>query len=289
MTRNIKTRRKLSDLYVTGVEVRFDRTGGRIGPFTEAPLETQVQVWVQPPNPLQREMSMRAANAASAKAMLKLRRKDETSEEYATALAFVAEMSDETLVDYLLQYENDRRETDAQREVLALPEWEDFGALQDAMREWEESGEDEDDPEYADLMEADKRFGSQVNQRYGELYDSDREGLSLLNRDALEQRAIEKRGELVKAQVFMNEYQRQMSFYAVRDFDDKDQCFFESAREFANQPDQVQLAIQEALSRFIGDASDPSGSLEEGGGSPPSPPPSEPETSEASIPEELSA
>lgn len=288
MARNIKARRKLSDLYATGVEVRFDAQGGHVGPFTEPIADEDLAVWVQAPSPLQREQAMRDANAARAKSSLRVRRKDEESEEYLTAQVFVSEMSNDTLIEYLLEYDAEKRQAEAMRDVLSKDEWKDFSSLQDAMRKYEEEPPEGEDPDYDALMEADDRFGDQVDERTTEITDADRQSLKMLSRETLETRAMEKRVELIGAQVFMQEYQRQMCFYAVRDIEDHGVLYFESAREWADQPDQIQNAITEALTKFIGEATEAKNVPGAADGSDQSALPSEPETSESSIPEALS-
>lgn len=289
MARNIKARRKLSDLYARGVEVRFNAEGGHMGPFEEPAGEDEVAVWVAPPSPLQREMALRDANAARAKALLRLRR-DEESEEYLTSRAFVAEMGDDTLVEYLLMHENERRQSEAMRDVLAQDEWKDFAALQDAMLQYE-SGEleaDEEDADYQALMAADKRYGDQVNKRIEELYEADAEAMRILPRTTWEKRAVEKRGDLVGSQIFMVEYERQMTFYSVRDIEEHGVLFYDSAREWAGEDELIQQAVSDALVSFINEVGEAKNSQGVAPGSEQSVLPSEPETSESSTPEESS-
>src|SRR4051794_12904240 len=79
---NIQARRKLSDLYKKGVEVRFGpgpdkEPVGKIGPFVDSDghpikvLSTEIAMFVQPPSPLQREMALRDAQAARSKALVR--------------------------------------------------------------------------------------------------------------------------------------------------------------------------------------------------------------------------
>ena len=287
MGTNIKARKKLSALYVRGVEIRFGPSGAKTGPFKDdEPLtDEEVAVWVQPPSPLHREMALRDANASRARSLLNVRRNPE-SEEALTANAFVSEMSDDTLIEYVLDFEAERRRNEAIREVLAREEWKDIEALRDAMRQYEDGdrAEDPDDPEWVALMQADKRYGDDVFERSVELYEADKEAIKMLGRAAWERRAIEKRTELAGSQVFLTEYERQMCFYSVRTIEDHGVLFFESVREFSEQDDVVRDAITTALTQFIQDAMDPKASPGEGDGSTQSTPPNEPETSESSTP-----
>ena len=308
---NIKARRKLSDLYKRGVEVRFGRGPdgnpvGKIAPKGEglfldedgSPLpvgDDEVQVWLQVPSSLQREMSMRDAQAARAKSLVRAKR-DEGSEEHLTIMAFLADMSDETLIEYVLVQDRDTRRQDAMREVLADDEWKDITAYQDALRQYEESGQSfeelMEDPEYVALMEVDSKFGNQVAEREVSMMDTQREALKMqleAGRGNVERKALAKRAELVGTQAFMAEYERQMMFYSVREIDDNNALFFESAREMANQDEEMLRTFQEALAPFISDSTEAKNLQGVASGSGSSELPSEPETSEASTPETANA
>jgi hypothetical protein len=291
---NIKARRKLSDLYKKGVEVRFGpndagKVEGNVGPFVDSEgkpvpaTDEHVAMWVQPPSPLQREMALRDAQAARARALVRAKR-NEDSEEHLTVMAFLADMSDDTLIEYVLVSDQDSRRNDATREILALKEWEDITSYQDAMRQFEEMTPEEleDNAEYDALMELDSKFADQVSKREAELLDAAREVLQMRGRGAAEAKALEKRAELVGSQAFMREYERQMMFYSVRDVDDTGVLFFESARELAEQEDEVRELLAEALTPFISDGAEAKNSPGVASGSESSELPKKPETSEAS-------
>jgi hypothetical protein len=294
VARNIAARRKLSELYVRGVEVRFDSDGGHIGPFEDddgKPIpvgEDQVAIWVQPPSPLQREMAMRDAQAQRARSLLRTMR-DSDSEEYLTGMVFVAEMDDPTLVDYILMHESEQRRQEAVRDVLRLDEWKDFAAYQEAMRKFDEDGGDEADPEYAELLKLDAKYGEQVSKREDELTDSAREVLMMLGRERQERKALDLRKEIIGSQSFMHEYELQMTYYGARDPDDHSQLFFDSVKEWSEQDEEIRNRVAEALTRFIGEAAEAKNSPGAADGSEPSEPPSKPETSEASTPEAATA
>lgn len=294
---NIKARRKLSDLYQRGVEVRFGPDGGKIGPFKdsetgkEVPVsEDEVAMWVQPPSPLQREMALRDSQGARARSLVRAKR-EEDSEEYLTAMAFLADMSDETLIDYVLLSDADERRSDATREVLGEKEWENITELQEAMRQFDEMDpkELEDNPEYDALMELDRKFGQQVAEREREILDAAREVLQMQGRAAAERKALAKRAEMIGSQVFMAEYERQMLFYSVRDADDHGVLFFESAKELAGQDEEILNTLRRASSMFISDAGEAKNSQGAASGSDSSEPPKGQETSEASTRETVSA
>lgn len=293
MARNIQARRKLGDLYRVGTEVRFGPDGGRVGrekpPYFDDPVgEDEIAVWVQAPNPLQRGQASSEAQAARARAMIKTKR-DEESEEHLTSMAFLADMSHETLIDYVLLGEQDDRRGEAIRDVLARDEWKDIVELQDVMRQFDEEETPEDDPEYEAVMVKDREYGRQVGERFEQLTEAARESLRMLAHERLEKRALERRSELVGSQRFMDTFELYMTYYSVRDIDAHDVLFFDSPREFQEQDDIVQTTIKEAIATFIENAEQAKNSSGAVPGSPSSVPPSAPETSESSTPEAVSA
>lgn len=263
---NIKARRALTDLYKRGVEVRFgvdpetEKPVGKIGPFVddqgnEIPATPdQICMFVRPPSSLQREQALRDGNAKRALALINAKRKED-SEEHLTTMAFLADMDDETLYDYVVVGNAVERRQEAVREVLGMDEWKDMTDLQEAMRQFDEMSEEEreSDEEWQALLERDREFGDQVAEREKDLMESEREALRILGRDRAEKQALERRAELVGTQAFMTEYERQMLFYAVRDIEDDGVLFFQSARELAEQEDEVREVLAEALMPFISD------------------------------------
>ncbi len=299
MARNIDARRKLSDLYRRGVYVRFGPEGGRVGrldkPSAEAfddPLrDDEVEVYVCPPSPLQRQQALSDAQAARAKALIRLKR-DHDSEEYLTTMAFIVQMSDSTLTDYILEATAEDRRQEAVRDVLALEEWADMVDLQDAMRTFDELGDDldENDPDYVAVMKRDAEYGNQVHKRLRELIESEREGLNMQSRDVRERKALEKRGELVANQRFMEAYQLSMTWHAVRVPEPPNTAlFFENPRQFQEQPDEVQQALRDASVLFITEEGEAKNSPGAASGSEQSEPPEAQEISAASTPEAATA
>lgn len=274
MMANIAARKKLSALYARGVELRFTPEGPRIAnpdenrgrfPADDKPGPDDVQMWIAPPNPHQREMALREGQAARARAMLKVKN-NQDSEEYLTTKVFFSEMSFETLVDYMLLNDQQDRMNEAMRTVLGEEEWENFPELQDAMRQYQEaidayaeSGEGVDpqtDPEWEPLREADARFALAIDEREHQMRDATRESLVMVGRDELERRAMEKRGEMVGSQAFAIEYEDQMRFFSVRDSDNHNALFFENVAALREVEDVVREAIVEALRMFISEGTE---------------------------------
>lgn len=259
---NITARKKLGALYARGIAVRFGEDGPRYGDqkngsFSEEDvlLEDEIEIWVAPPNPHQREMAMREAQASRARSLLRVK-SDENSEEYLTTKAYLAEMDIVTLTDYLVIATQEERTQAAIREILAKAEWENIDELRDAMAQFDEAADAASDPEWQSLLERDIEYGKQVAEVEARLADEERVSLSVLDRDDLEKRGMERRKEIVGSQAFIYEYERQMKFYAVREPGNHATLFFENAKELTEQDELIQIAISEALTRFIKDGSE---------------------------------
>jgi len=296
---NIKARRALSDLFKVGTEIRFgpgDNPGDppkcEKGPFVRdsgerlPPTEGQVCMWITPADPLQREQAMREANAKRAASIVRAKR-DKDSEDHLTAMAFIADMSDETLVTYVLIGNGNIRMAAAEREVLARSEWKEMPAYQDAMRQFEgmDGDELEGNEEWQALLELDEKYGAQVNERQEELEATEREMLQFTARNdraAVEKMALNKRSELAASSVFLNEYDRWMTHYACREFEDTSKLFFDHPDEYSRQPAEVKELIASALLPYIADAGEAKNSPGAADGSDSSVQPSEPETSDLS-------
>lgn len=271
---SINARKKLSALYARGLLVRFTPEGpvygnpdkgGQISEDVSPSTKDDVEVWITAPNPLQKEIAMREGQAARARGLLKLKN-DPNSEEYLTNKATLAEMSLDTLIDYIVIMESEGRANEAMREVLADKEWETFDELRDSMRQYEEAvahfqetGEGEDPSEaeeWQSLLDAERRYAKQVGERELQLSSVARESLALVGRDDLEKRAMEKRGEIVGSTAFMTEYEAHMRYYSVRDASNHAQLFFDSVREYREASEIVQIAIGEALKSLISEGSE---------------------------------
>lgn len=295
---NIKARRALSDLFRKGTEVRIgpgpDGPLCEVGPFLRdngerlPPTDDQVVMWITPADPLQREQALREANAKRAASIVRAKREPE-SEEHLTAMAFLADLGDETLVDYVILGDGNLHQAQAEREILANDEWKDMASYQDAMRQFQnmDPSELEGNEDWEALLELDEKYGEQVRQRSAELADTQREILrAQVRRDraSVEKMALSKRAELAASSVFMGEYDRWMTYYAVREFEDNSKLFFENPDELTRQPQEVKELIATALIPFISDAGEAKNSQGAADGSDSSVPPRKPETSESSTP-----
>lgn len=280
---NIEKRRRLSELYSNGGEVRFNKNG--VVDDDNPETDVDVVVWVQPPNPLQREEAIRAGQAARSR--VTLASKDESTERGVEVTSFVEELTNEQVVDYIINAESRDFRSRAIRDVLSDDDWKDFTSLQDSLREWEEQGEPEG-PEWEALLNRDKEYGTAVKDRIQEILDDTREGLALLGEEELKRRARKKYVDALGNQAFMQAYEVNMLFFGCRDDEDHEELFFEDPRELQKQPEFVQIALANKLSEFIQDPGEAKNSPRVAPSSQQSELPAEPETSEASTPEEQS-
>lgn len=282
---SIQKRRRLDALFDEGGPVRFNK-GPDGKPIVDGePTDDDVVIWVSPPSPLQREMALREAQAARARAMLEARREAESTQ-YVVARSFLVNLEMDGLIDYVLEIDETERLTRARRDVLAEKEWEDFNALRDAMRQFEEAGSPYDDPEWKPLLDRDAKFGDAVFERSNELRMADREGLALMPREELEKRALDKRIDQAGSSVFMKVYEEWMLYFACRDDEDHSQLFFEDLTDMKSSHEKIQEACSAKLTSMIQDPGEAKNSQAVGSGSTSSEPPSEPETSPVSTPEE---
>lgn len=252
----IQKRRRLEALFDRGEYVRFnsDSDGHPIvNPETED--KSDMKIWVGPPSPLQREMAVREAQAARARTMINARDKED-SEEWLAVRGFLQGVAHERLVDYVLDIDDNEFITQARRDILKQKQWDDFNEFRDAMRQYEEAGAPEDDPEWNTLLERDNEFGRQVLTRADEIKDGAREGYKLMPRVKLEEKALDKRIEQAGSASFLTEYEDWMVFYACRDDEDHSELYFEHPKDIKALPEPVQEALVATLRKYITEASE---------------------------------
>lgn len=252
----IEKRRRLEDLFDRGAYITFNRdSDGRpiVNPTVSS--DSDMKIWVAPPSPLQREMAVREAQASRARVMIEAR-KDENSTTWLTIRAFIANLKTDALIEYVLDLDTNEFLSDARRDVLKQPEWEDFNALRDAMRQFEEAGSPEDDEEWKPILSRDIEFGRQVNDRAEEIRSDARDGYKHMPRPKIEEKAIDKRVDQAGSAAFVSAYEEWMLFYAVRDDEDHSTLYFEDRNDVKSLPQPVQQALGDKLNDFIVDASE---------------------------------
>lgn len=280
----IDKRKRLEALFEIGDYVRFNRgPDGHPVINPDPPADDDMRIWVGPPSPLQREMAVRNAQASRARAMLDARDKED-SQDWLAVNGFIRGLSQEALLNYVLDLDESERVQEARRDVLREDEWDDFNALRDAMRQFEEAGSPLDDPEWKALLDRDVEFGRQVSERADELRIAAYEGYSLMPRVEVEKKAIDKRIDQAGSAAFMGTYEQNMLYYACRDDEDHGVLFFETIDEMKSIPEVIQDALADRLALFITEAAEAKNSQGAVSGSASSAPSAEPETSEASTP-----
>jgi hypothetical protein len=279
-TNNIEKRRRLSELYVKGKDVHFNE-GGVVADGDEA--DDDIVVWVQPPDPFQREEAIRSAQAAKARARITAKEPD--SQTALEVEELLSELDESDLCEFLVDQMVGELRPRAIRDVLGREEWEDFTALQDSMREWEEAGYPETD-EWAPLIARDKAYGEQIQDRMKEIMDDTRESLKLLPEEEIKKRVRKRVIDQASNQAFMQAYEINMLYYSCRDDEDHSELFFENIEEIRSHEPVVQQGLADALSSFINDPAEAKNSPRVDPGSESSEPPAEPEISESSTPQE---
>lgn len=281
----IEKRKRLDALFDRGSYVRFN--GDSEGRVIVDPIDqkdSDVQIWVGPPSPLQREMAIREAQAGRARVMLDARDKED-SPQWLAIRGFICGLNLEALLDYIVGLDDSDYIAQARREVLVAKEWDDFNSLRDSIRQYEEAGSPIGDPEWEPLLERDRRFGEQVLSRADEFREDARAGYRLMPRVKLEEKAIDKRVEQSGSSAFMAMYEEWMLFYACRDDEDHKVLYFDNVDDLKSQPEDVQQALASRLSTYITEATEAKNSRGAGRGSASSVPPVEPEISESSTQE----
>jgi hypothetical protein len=284
---SIEKRRRLEALFERGGYVRFRSgpDGGVIVKDDDDEHDDDMKIWIGPPNPFQREMAIREAQAGRARAMLDVKESPDSTNGL-TARAFIQAMPLNDLADYIMDLNESDRLQAARRDVLSHKEWADFNALRDAMRQFDEAGSPTEDPEWRTLLDRDVQFGNEVETRAQEIRDGDREGYLLQPRTELEKKALDKRIDQMGSMRFMLIYEEWMLFYSCRDDEDHSVLYFESVADLKSMPEEISTALAEKLSQYIGDAADAKNSPGADSGSDLLEPPASPEISELSIPEE---
>lgn len=281
----IEKRKKLEALFDQGEYVWFTADNGRFVEHTEdESTEEDMAIWVRPCDPLQREDVVREAQAARARVIVAS--KDSESNEWLNVRAFIVSMEMDTLVEYVLDLDEGERISEARRTVLKESEWEDFNALRDSMRRYEEAGSPQGDEEWEPLLKRDREFGEQVSEVATELRKSAWDAMHLMPRAELEKRAFTKRSEQSGSTAFMREYEAGMLFYACRDDEDHSELYFDSINDLRAQPQDLQDALAAKLAVFISEAAEAKNSQGAAPSLPSSEPSDDPEISESSGPEE---
>lgn len=252
----IEKRKRLEALFDRGAYVRMNADAeGRPVVDPEEESDSDMRIWVGPPSPLQREMAVREAQAQRARMMIEARNSKE-SVSWLTIRSFIAGLGVNELIEYVLDLDEADYLSHARRDVLMQKEWDDFNALRDLMRQYEEAGSPVGDAEWEPLLERDREFGRQVNERADEIRQDAKDGYKLMPRGNIEDKAIDKRIEQAGSAAFINAYEEWMLFYSCRDDEDHTVLYFDNKDEIKGLPQPVQDALATKLAGFITDSSE---------------------------------
>jgi len=283
--------KRVTDLFVEGTEVVLD----------DSP-EDPLIIWVQKPNPFEREEARRDAQVAGARFTLTLQ--DDSSDEIAVFRAGLVRLDRQDLVDAIVDLKFSEDLVLAQNELRDDKDWTEKLAIVDRSGGQLE-GRGQDDPEVLKVAEINREYLTETNDRV--------DARRAARRDELERfTELELRDEYERAYIealatanSLREFRTTEIFFAARVCSavpnddatagwDHSGCaghrarIFDDRQEVREIDDELHQRISAAISRVTMSPREAKNSARRGSSSESSPPPSEPGESTASTPEETS-
>jgi hypothetical protein len=223
------TRRRLSDLWVTGKEIVFDDGGG-----------DPVTVWMQKLNSIQAQEVGRRADAARAR--LLVMRNNPDSEEWQAIHGSVIAFSGgdkEPLVEFIANDERPKLFRRNEAMIAAEDRWSKENYLQGLRDSWRDGFEEryikaqtgDADPEAEGVFAELKVFADALTEAVDADLEDERDRLRHLGYDELCDKMAEKVLILDGNQVWLEEMQRWQVYLATRDPDCKQDRYFVSRAE----------------------------------------------------------
>lgn len=262
-------RKRLTDLYKRGKTITI------VGPDAEN-VNDGVEVWIQKPNPTEMESIHRRANAK--KALIVKSGEDETSEIFLAAWAESRDfLNKETLITLALYEDLGSARMRANAEIADEKEWKEEDYLQGLLDLWQgdpEQGDfglsevwtsmpeewDESDfssEEVARMNEAKhvfselERFDSQVEKALKAEEERLRVDWASRDDEFVVRAAVKELVRQQANQAFVDEYDRQLMYYTVREPDDHKKRYFANMAEIDDLEegvkDQLKLAMNSLL------------------------------------------
>lgn len=262
-------RKRLTDLYKRGQTITI------VGPDDEN-VNDGVKVWIQKPNPTEMESIHRRANAR--KALIVREGQDEASEIFLAAWAESRDfLNKETLITLALYEDLSSARMRANAEIADEEEWKDEDYLQGLLDLWQgdpEQGDfglaevwtsmpeewDETDfssEEVVRMKEAKRvfselqRFDAQVEQVLKAEEERLRVDWSSRDDEFVVRAAVKELVRQQANQAFVDEYDRQLMYYTVREPDDHKKRYFANMAEIDDLEegvkDQLKLAMNSLL------------------------------------------
>jgi hypothetical protein len=222
------SRRRLSDLYIRGVELALNDDEG----------DDPIVVWVSKLTPLQREQAGAEANKERAKALLLKNAPDMDAERIARVdqLELVGLDSRESRINFIVMPELQRLEKSISEEIAGRDEWSKDNYLVSLQDSWNDSlhSKYDEDPEdvdakrvFAELM----RYTEAVNKKVS----AGRRGLVKEYESASEaevlKKALDRAIEVEADTRWYHEFKRWIVYFAVRLPESHKDLYFESKVE----------------------------------------------------------
>jgi hypothetical protein len=246
-------RRRLSDLYVRGTDVKL-----------EDGLGTPVVVWIQKLNPIDRETVVRRAQAAQARHMMEA--DSEESELFQSMYAQIREMAGDrdALVTLLIAEDlNKYRERVAAEQGMDEETWAKDNYLQGLMDSWvgddnnpglaQTLAEDPEDPEANRVIAEIERFEQGVN----EVVEIEKERLVKdwvdVADEALWRKAAHRILEIRGVDIYNRAYEYQQLFFAVREPENHAKRYFGAVAEINDLDDSVRNILTRQLANITVD------------------------------------
>lgn len=245
-------RRRLSDLYVRGRMLAPNDGEGE-----------PVQVWMAKLNELDREASLRRANAAKARHLVDADNED--GELFAGAYAEIREIEErDELVIFLIADDvaKARRRIEAQR-ALDEDTWGKEDYLQGLLDAW--SGDDQnpglsttydedpEDPEVKRVWDELGRFQEEVSTALRHETETLRKDFEDASTETLRRKAAHKLLELRANEEFIREFKRQQLFFSLRDPVNRRMRYFDSVRELDDLDDELRTYLAEQYETLMVD------------------------------------
>jgi hypothetical protein len=193
---------RVTDLFVTGTELVLDDGGGE-----------PVLMWIQKPNPFEREEARKHGRVASARMTLAL--EDPDSDEMAVFRARSARATDQQLRDAIVEMKFSAQFVAAQNELRDDKDWAEKVEIIERSPE-QLAGRDDDDPEVKQLATLNQAYLGEFNKRLSALRAKDYAELDGVASDEL--RSLYERAyiEAAASAVSLAEFRLTELFYAVR-------------------------------------------------------------------------
>lgn len=232
-------RRRLNDLYVVGK------------PFKVGDAEGAVDVWLQKINPLEREIAVRAASAARARALAYI--EDKESDEYMSKVSDVIDFygDRESLVMLATRKDLTAARTRIEAETAGDERWSKDGFLLGLIDSWQDEmmdryNADPHDKEAKKVFDLINKFEAQVAKVVEEERIRLERDCADYSMTRLREIGAEKLIEAQANNAFIDEFEVQRLLFGVRETGDHSAYYFTDRGEVRALDERVREALSEA-------------------------------------------